>query len=700
MKDSRIEEYFASAPEMPQSLSKEAIIKRIEAEKVVPEAPKKSGEMPTGLVVAVFAVILAVALVLQNGFGNINVAEPDKNAGTTAPNYIPHTSAELPEGVYTFENEQQIRDYFADVKNEIYYTYTQNNFAGAPALRDEASDDMVKEEMAPESPTQSAVNSATGSAADSFTGTNTQNSADEGDVIKNDGRHLYIISGANGGTVVNIVDTKTMERLCDIPYSDESKGYANDLYVNGDTLVVLYRKDAVENKKDYRYVDTTTLADIYDIADRSKPELIRTVSQQGHTVSSRMIGTVLYTVTSYTDWVQAADDHLPVPEVNGLKVSCSDIIHFDTADSRYTVITATDTADKDSETTSLSVLSPSNQIYCSESNLYILRSCYNGEKGNTTAITKISLDGTKLTCTANGEVKGSFNNNYSFDEYEGNLRVVTTNYNYKTYKNECALHILDGKLELIGSIDDITGGLNEEVKSVRFMGDVAYVVTFEQTDPLFVLDLSEPTTPVIKGELFMPGYSTYLHPLGGGMLLGIGYGGDEENADLNKLKIALYDVSDMTKPEILDEFIINNGDTTVNYNPKALIHYAAKNIIGIPVTVYDYTGYGKSVNSYAVITYADNKLSSVEGFVHAREYGKYYSKLFRGTCIDDFLYTVDDYCVIEHGLSDGEEKRSCKLKVAELREQNSYSYVVPGAFPDGDVIVTSPAQPATIVTVE
>lgn len=694
MKDSRIEEYFASAPELPQGLSKEAIIKRIEEEKIIPEMPKKSREMPTGLVVAVFAVILAVALVLQSNFGDINIAKPDENMGTTAPVYIPHTSDELPEGVYTFENEQQIKDYFANITQDIYYTYN-SSFAGAPALRDDAvAEDFVqKGEIAPEAPTQSAANSATGSAPDSFTGTNTQNSADEGDVIKNDGRYLYIISGANGGTMVNIVDTKTMKRLCDIPYSDESKGYANDLYVNGDILVVLYRKSEVKKEKDYSYkpmdysyVDTTTLADIYDIADRSKPELVRTVSQQGYTVSSRMIGTVLYNVTCYNEWNKGESDDLPVPEVNGVKVGCADIIHFNTSASSYTVITATDTADKDSETTSLSVLSSSNEIYCSESNLYLLRRAYDGELGNITAITKISLDGTKLVCAAEGKVNGSFNSNYSFDEYKGNLRVVTTNYNYKTYKNECALNVLDGELNIIGRIADITGGLNEEVKSVRFMGETAYVVTFEQTDPLFVLDLSEPEAPAIKGELFMPGYSTYLHPLGNGRLLGIGYGGDEENADLSKLKIALYDVSDMTKPEILDEFIINNGDTTVNYDTKALIHYAAKNIIGIPVTVYDYSGYGKSVNSYAVITYGDKKLSSVEGFVHTAPDYIYYSKLFRGTCINDFLYTVDDYSVIEHSLSDGTQQRSCQLKIAYPS-----GGIKPSDYSGMQTVVTSPA---------
>lgn len=688
MKDSRIEEYFAPSPEMPKSLSKEAILNRIEAEKVVPEKPKSSGETPAGLVVAVFAVILALALVLQSNFGNIGIAKPEEvTQKQSAPEYIPYTGDGLPEGVYTFANEQQLREYFVNTSQDIYYVYNSTLTDNAPVLRDDGADLAVKEELAPESATQSAVNSSTNTLAGSYTGTNTQNSADEGDVIKNDGRYLYIISSANGGTSVNIVDTNTMENLYNIDYSDKSDAYASDLYVNGNTLVVLYKSGKmVEVKENYRYVENTTLADIYDITDRSKPELVRTVSQEGSLVSSRMIGTVLYTVTSYTEWFQEDSDDLPVPEINGVKVNCSDIIHFDSKGNSYTVITATDTADKNSETTDLSVLAPSNQIYCSENNLYILRNCYNSESGDTTAITKISLEGTRLTCSANGEVKGRFNNNYSFDEYEGNLRVVTTNYNYKTFRNECALHILNGKLESIGEIADITGGLNEEVKSVRFMGDVAYVVTFEQTDPLFVLDLSEPEAPAIKGELFMPGYSTYLHPLGNGRLLGIGYGGDDENADLNKLKIALYDVSNMTKPEILDEFIINNGDTTVNYNPKALIYYAAKNIIGIPVTVYDYGYYTKTVNSYAVITYADGKLASVEGFVHERSDYIYSSKLFRGTCIGDCLYTVDDYSVIEHGLYDGEEKRSCQLKVA------SHSG---GIAEEGyDVVVSSPAMPA------
>ena len=707
MKDKYTEDLFSAVPEMPESLSKSSIIEEIEKRSIKQKKPQKK-DNSFFFIAATFAVLLVGTLMLNGGFGrkapvaqkqdNVTQSTSQQTEKTPPVKPTPVIKQELPEGVYAFESREQVEEYFRYVyeKNNNYYFYVTDD--GAVDF-----ESAVGGVMAPESATGVTVPAVQNSVvADSavkgeYTGTNTQNSADEGDIIKTDGRYLYIVSYINTVSYVKIVDTKDMKLLSELSY-DNADGYniSGEIYIKGDRLVVLYNKlEYLKNNVygsfvcyDYYGGDGETLADIYDISDRSNPKKLRTVSQDGTMVSSRMIGNVLYTVTRYADFPEGEDNKFYcVPSVNGSAVAHDCIIHFDEENSwTYTIITATDISDEKAETGNLSMLTNSTGLYCSENNLYLARNNYaNGEK---TLLTKISLNGTEIKCVASGEIEGCYNDKYSFDEYNGMLRVVTTEYGYETFTNECHLYILDAELEVVSKIDDITNGLDEQVKAVRFMGDIAYVVTFEQTDPLFVIDLSDEKNPTVKGELYMPGYSTYLHPVGDGILLGIGYGGTEDGEDQSKLKIALYDVSDMNNPKILDEFIINNGYTDVNYDAKALIHYPSKNIIGIPVTVHSYNGYGNPVKSFAVIDYSDNKLTSVSGFVHE---GEYYKSSFRGTCIGEYLYTIDDCAVIEHRLSDGEKLRECILATAEELNPKIDVEEYKGEADMGVVVATSSA---------
>lgn len=704
MKDKRTEDLFTAVPEMPDSLSKSSIIEKIEKRNIKQKKPEKKRDNSFLLVAAMFMVLLIGALAFSGGFENKAPVAPKQQTTAQTQQSVkpepikpePVIKQELPEGIYTFESREQVEEYFKYVSEKNgYYLYGSEEYV----------DDMVVGEIKNESATESATNAfadaPTSSANGAFTGTNTQNGADEGDIIKNDGRYLYIVSYINTSSYVKIVDTRDMKVLSELKY-DNAEGYSlsGEIYIKGDSLVVLYNKleylkSGVYNGfvcYDYYGGDGETFADIYDISDRAKPEKLFTVSQDGSLISSRMIGNVLYTVTRYTEFPDGKDeDYYCVPSVNGAEIACEDIIHFDEDGvSTYTIITATDITDEKAESGKLSILSNSTGIYCSEGNLYLARNYYADER-NKTFITRISLNGTEIRCEASGEVGGCYNDKYAFDEKDGYLRVVTTEYDYKTYRNVCSLYILDEELKTVSSIADITEGLNEEVKAVRFIGEKAYVITFEQTDPLFVLDLSDVKNPAVKGKLFMPGYSTYLHPIRDGILLGIGYGGTEDGEDMSKLKIALYDVSDMNNPKVLDEFIINNGYTDVNYDAKALIHFPAKNIIGIPVTVHSDNGYGNPVRSFAIINYEGDKLSSVSGFVHETESKYYYGGNFRGTCIGDYLYTIDTCAVIEHSLSDGEKLRECVLATDEelYPEVNVEDYK--GDADIGVVVATSSA---------
>ena len=156
-----------------------------------------------------------------------------------------------------------------------------------------------------------------------------------------------------------------------------------------------------------------------------------------------------------------------------------------------------------------------------------------------TYIAKFSL---KLEPEGVGEVPGRLLNQFSLDEYQSYLRVATT-----VGGDENDLYVLDENLQIVGSIQGF--GLDERIYAVRFVGDKGYIVTFRQTDPFFVLDLSNPENPKIAGELKIPGFSSYLHPISENLVLGIG----KEGASV---KISLFDVSNPEEPVEIDRYML------------------------------------------------------------------------------------------------------------------------------------------------
>ncbi|MEA2065346.1 MAG: beta-propeller domain-containing protein [Patescibacteria group bacterium] len=178
-----------------------------------------------------------------------------------------------------------------------------------------------------------------------------------------------------------------------------------------------------------------------------------------------------------------------------------------------------------------------------------------------TGIFKIDVDDLKIL--ANGSIPGKLLNQFSLDEYKGNLRAATTiggrgNFFFGSSAESVSdVYILDKNLKTIGSVKDL--GKTEKIYSVRFLNDKGYVVTFRQIDPFYVIDLANPKNPQLKGELKIPGYSSYLHPISEDRILGIGKEG-------SKVKISMFNVSDAENPieetkYILDEYyseILNN----------------------------------------------------------------------------------------------------------------------------------------------
>lgn len=236
-----------------------------------------------------------------------------------------------------------------------------------------------------------------------------------------------------------------------------------------------------------------------------------------------------------------------------------------------------------------------------------------------TGIIKISLDG--LDVTATGGVPGTLLNQFSMDEYNGYLRVATTvgggfgfSWFWVSGGSANDIYVLDGDLNIVGSVMDL--GLTEQIYSARFIGDKGYIVTYRQVDPFYVLDLSDPTNPQLKGELKIPGYSSYLHPISGDRMLGIG----QEDW---KVKISLFDVQNPEQPAELDKYILDDYWSDVLSTHHAFLLDEAHEIFFLPG---DDSGY--------IFSYAGNTLEIVMEVSDIQA--------TRAIYIDDNLYVIGD----------------------------------------------------------
>lgn len=238
-----------------------------------------------------------------------------------------------------------------------------------------------------------------------------------------------------------------------------------------------------------------------------------------------------------------------------------------------------------------------------------------------TGIVKIGIP--SLDIQASGKVAGHPLNQFALDEYQGNLRIATT-VGEQFYglswlaseepKSANDIYVLDKNLETKGSVKNL--GLTERIYSARFINDKAYVVTFRETDPFYVLDLSNPSKPSLKGELKIPGYSSYLQPITGDKVLGVG-------KESQRVKIQLFDVSSPSNPKVLSKLVLDEYWSEALTNHHAFLLDDKYEVFFVPG---EKAGY--------VVTYKNNKLSFKKAIagISAK----------RALYLNDYLYIVGD----------------------------------------------------------
>lgn len=280
-----------------------------------------------------------------------------------------------------------------------------------------------------------------------------------------------------------------------------------------------------------------------------------------------------------------------------------------------------------------------------------------------TVIHKVAFNGSALTYQAMGQVSGRVLNQFSMDENNNYFRIATTrsqswsrveSASKDSYNN---VYILDDKLKIVGFLEKLAAG--ERIYAARFMGDRAYLVTYKQTDPLFVIDLKNPNAPKVLGELKIPGYSTYLHPYSDNVLLGFGRDSElnSNGTVTNKgLKLGLFDVSNPSAPKELDSFVTGDkySDSIALSDHKAFLISAAKKLVSIPA-VFRTGQYGNKVEFSGALVFniVDNKIKLRSRIDHS-DSGNYLNQDYwggvsyydnsvkRSLYIGDALYTFSN----------------------------------------------------------
>ncbi len=320
------------------------------------------------------------------------------------------------------------------------------------------------------------------------------------------------------------------------------------------------------------------------------------------TLSSGKIESLFDELTAKNEAVIKAvgnDDLLPhvydhSRQQNQTLVDCEQAYRAPTDDSQqFIALVSLDLNQSDAlQTTSL--YGKSGAIYASDSALYLSAPHDNhwetGKEVSTLYKFALKTNPISTEYVASGEVKGRVLNQFSMDEYQDHFRIATTTGQLGNEKVHSTLTVLkqNGKeLQPTGQVDNIAVG--EDIRSARFVGEKAYVVTFKKTDPLFVFDLSQPTDPKIAGELKIPGFSTYIHPLDAEHLLSIGYdASDEGNFSLFQgISLQLFDVSDMKKPLLLHKEVIGTRGSSSEAvtNHLAFNYFAPQKLLAIPMTI-------------------------------------------------------------------------------------------------------------------
>ena len=659
---------------LPERLTPERVAEHVAGETVQPK--KRHIARYVSVAAAFVLLVLAGLAVWQLADGTPTL---------TAPLETPNVQAADAGDAYlqTAESYEQIEDLFVALRDENAPASRFSLSGLFNGFRDTSKD--IQEGFDLGGVTGAVTDGGMGDAV--YGETNVQvDGVEEGDILKNDGAYLYVLRWTTERGYVDIVDIRDKAQMrsvsqievCRAETVDGTSTYTNisELFITGDTLTVLYTASSYSVSSEMPEIygagtagTTKTVAAVYDVTDRAAPVLRYTYAVDGSLISSRMTDSTLLLVTEYSVPLYKNDSDLKNASVpcfykDNVKTRFpvnTVCLTANTESQSYLTVTLLDTASDGTNAQMKAVLGSGTDIYCTENTLLVAAPdytdavTYSNETGDEIAsFTPAAADTRLFVFSLEGGVRyqgstkldGTVLNQFSMDAYNGYYRIATT------AEDGSCLTVLNESLETVGELRGIAPG--EDIYAARFMGDTAYLVTFYQTDPLFVLDLSDPASPRVTGELKIPGFSNYLHPYAENLLIGIGTAGDENGA-MGQLKISLFDVGNMQEPKEISAVVFDDrafSDSAAQYDHHAYLSLS-DGTFAIPVTESG-TITQSGVSKACVLTVENGTLRVIETYSPDIEGEDVYA-IARLTFAGDTLFTLSDTALVAFDRSTGEQ---------------------------------------------
>lgn len=597
-------------------------------------------------------------------------------------------------------------------ENGIAADNLEEETADESSVAVDIDEDIYYDESKGEAAPEESFDSANGAEENEFSKTYDQEEGVlEADIVKTDGKRIFYIANC---TDSKIYDDKFQSNYClniaavddgnftssmqlDVTPEVDNEGigwetnvYVNDMYLYNDMIAIIGNVNSycdsytineakgIDNDymiNDYSYENNNSCF-VSFYTNEDSPQLIGTYWQDGDYNDVRISPEgYMFLVSSYYsrsyDDIRGEDDieaYIPKCGVDE-DASClpaEDILlpggGIDNSDIlSYTVIGSIDltTAGQFSPVDSKALAGYTGNLYSSAENIYTTVGWQDTE------ITRISTVGGIIAPAASGKVKGFVKDQFSMSEYNGYFRIATTIEKWEVINNEIiegvfteqvpdsyrdnCVYVLDMELNQVGKVDGF--GIDETIKSVNFSGDMGYVVTYEQTDPLFAIDLSNPAEPFITDEFKILGYSAYMQKWTDGLLLGFGVDADEEGIE-NGVKLTMFDNSDPYDLKEVGTYAVNSLNREEYYiysnavwERKALLIAPEKNLIGIPVCQESwYDGGYDATSRYMFFSYENGEFIPLgEISNEMSDYNEYESFVFdRAVYIDDYVYAICD----------------------------------------------------------
>jgi hypothetical protein len=500
--------------------------------------------------------------------------------------------------------------------------------------------------VAPSAAASSATDGSATPSASFSTTNNQEEGVDEPDIAKTDGSTIFAIAGgklrsvAAGGATPRVLGTLDLG----------STGYGSQLLLRGNRLIVISGQSpvavvggpivaaapaSVRSSPYFIYGPTTTLTEV-NIGDPAAMKVTQTMSVDGRFVDARQSGSSARIVIS------SAPQAIVQPQLAGASSGWVPTWKFtDVRSGRHFTrpVAACTTIRRPVDFSGLGMLSivtvnfdkglgvahsdslmaDAQIVYGSTSSLYVATQKWvNPALGvgqlpssQTTVVDRFDVsdpDTTKFV--SSGEVPGYLLNQFSLSEYQGYLRVASTSrpiwWGGVTGSvpplSQSFVTVLSSKGGVLAPVGQVSGlGQGEQIYSVRFVDDTGYVVTFRQVDPLYTIDLSSPTSPKVAGQLELEGYSAYLHPVGDGLLLGVGVDVSSDSNEPSGAQVELFDVADAAHPKLLSKASLGAGSSTqATYDHHAFLYWPPTGLAVLPMRTYVATplvGSGGTISS-------------------------------------------------------------------------------------------------------